>query len=132
VLWRALCRPYRADDVCPAYDTDNLALSHDRHALDPLRLQQRRDVAKVHVLGDSHDIACHEVLHRTAMRFDVFAREVGGEMVEPPRTPALTVATRGADFGTVQQVALTDDADQTSTRIDDWGAADAAFRKQRR
>jgi len=63
------------------------------------------------------------------MRFDVLAGELGGEMVEPPRTPALTVATRGADFSTVQQVALTDDTDQTSARIDDRGAADAVFRK---
>ena len=51
-------------------------------------------------------------------------------MVEPPRAPALTVATRGADFSTVQQVTLADDADQTSARIDDWGTADAVFRKQ--
>src|SRR5215475_7533680 len=64
------------------------------------------------------------------MRFDILAGEVGGEMVEPPRAPALTVATRGADFSTVQQVTLADDADQTSARIDDWGTADAVFRKQ--
>ena len=56
-LRRALCRPHRADDVCSADDPDKLALAHDRNALDPLRLQQRRDVPKVGILGASHDIS---------------------------------------------------------------------------
>src|SRR5262249_37629333 len=42
VLWCTLCRSDRADDVCAADDPDKPALAHDRHALDPLRLQQRR------------------------------------------------------------------------------------------
>jgi hypothetical protein len=33
VLWRALCRPDRADDICAADNPDKLALAHDRHAL---------------------------------------------------------------------------------------------------
>src|SRR5580693_4836141 len=42
------------------------------------------------------------------------------------------MAARRPDLSPVQQVALADDADQTSARIDDWRAADAAFREQRR
>jgi hypothetical protein len=65
------------------------------------------------------------------MRFDVLAREVGGEMVEPPRAAAHAMAARGANFGAVQQVALTDDAHEAAVRIDHRGAADATFREQR-
>ena len=41
------------------------------------------------------------------------------------------MATRGADFGAVQQIALADDAHEATARIDHRGAADATFREQR-
>ena len=100
--WRSLCRPNRADDICPADDPDNFAFAHDRHALDPLRFQQCRDFAKVHALGDGHDITRHDVLDGAAMRFDIIAGKVGGEMVEPPRAAAHAMAACGTDFSAMQ------------------------------
>src|SRR5262249_47907760 len=65
--WRALCGPDRADNVCSADNPDDLALAHDRNALDPFCLQQRRDFTKVGVLSNGYHIARHDVLHRAAM-----------------------------------------------------------------
>src|SRR5579862_9203005 len=47
LAWRrTFCRPDRAHDIGPADDADDLAVAHHWHALDPLRLQQCRDVGE--------------------------------------------------------------------------------------
>src|SRR5580704_10028632 len=129
---RTLCRAERANEISSADDADDLAVTRDWDALDPPRFQQCGDITQIGLLGHGHDVLRHDILDRATVRFDVLAGALGSEMVEPPRTAALAMAVRGADFGAVQQVALADDADELAARINYRGAAYAPFREKRR
>ena len=119
----------RPHEVCPTDDSDELAVAHNRNALDPVRLQQKCNIGDGGRFGDGKDVAGHDVLHLAAMRLDV----VSGELVrrrhhvEPPCSAALR-----SRFGAMQQITLADHADYLVALIDDRDRADATLGQQSR
>jgi hypothetical protein len=135
VARRAHCRRQSPHQVRSAGDADEPAVTHERHALDPLGLEQYGEIGKLGRVADRGDIARHDVLDRVAVRLDIAAGElpIGRDRVDPPRAPLPRPNLRpalGPGFDAVQQVTLADDAHYPIVGVDDRNPADPTLGKE--
>ncbi len=117
----------RLQQISAADDTDEPAVMNDRNAFDALTLQYRRELGNRRIRTGRDHIVRHDIGDPARMRLHVFGREglVRGECLEPPR---LVVAC--FVLGTIDEVALADDAEQLSAGTDHGNRADLIDQQQ--
>jgi hypothetical protein len=115
------------DEIGPAHDADQLAVAHDRHTLDAMLLEQRRDLAERCFLAGRDDVGRHHLGHPPAMRLGELLRQRRSrrQRFHPPG-PALL----GPDLLAPNEVALADDAHDAAVGVDDRQRTDVVLGQQ--
>src|SRR5579875_1640393 len=113
--------------IGPAHDADELAISHDRQAFHAMTLHQQDNLVERGILVNRHDLPGHQLRNLAAVRLDILTGELAwaNQKFEPPGTMLLRAGLRPA-----KEVSLGDDTDKLLVAVDDGQAANSMLQHQ--